>query len=163
MSANAPLDPAKRRQLISQIRELPARLSAAVAGLSPEALTTPYLAGEWTVAQNVHHVADAHISAISRIKLILTEDHPTLKTYDQDDWANLPDSTTADLRASLLILEGLHARWATLLESLTEEQFQRVGVHPERGDLTIDRLVTIYSGHGAAHLDQIARTLAARG
>lgn len=157
------LTPAQRAECIEKIRTLPAQLAEAVAGLSAETLTTAYLSGEWTVAQNVHHLADAHVAAIFRVKQILAEERPALLNMDPDRWAAFPDASAADLSASLAVLGGLHARWAMLLESLSEEQWRRVGAHPKRGDLTVDDLVRIYSGHGAAHLDQIARTLAARG
>jgi len=52
----------QRRDLIAKIRILPAQLRERVAGLSDKQLTTHFLAGEWTVAQNVHHLADSHVS-----------------------------------------------------------------------------------------------------
>src|SRR5918911_671482 len=105
------LTDAQRREMIEKIRDLPAQLKERVSGLTDEQLTTHYLAGEWTVAQNVHHLADSHMNSFVRLKLILTEDRPTLKPYDQDLWAELADSGTTALEESLSILEGLHRRW----------------------------------------------------
>jgi hypothetical protein len=152
----------QRHERIEKIRRFPEQLERAVEGLTEEQLTTPYLAGEWSVAQNVHHLADSHLNAYVRSKLILTEDHPLLKPYNQDDWAAMPDGATAALEASLLILKGLHLRWTSLLEGVKESDWQRVGIHPERGEVTLERILEIYSGHGESHLDQIGRTLAAR-
>jgi hypothetical protein len=133
-----------------------------LAGLSAEQLTTAYLEGEWTAAQNVHHLADSHMNAYIRTRLILLEDQPTLKPYNQEDWAALPDASAADVSASLAILRGLHARWAALFEGLSDADFARAGNHPEVGIITIADLLRTYARHGAAHIDQIQRTLAAQ-
>lgn len=152
-----------RAALIDSIRRLPAELAALVAPLSPEQLTTPYMAGEWTVAQNVHHLLDSHMNSYVRCKLILTEGRPTLRPYDQDAWAALPDASAADLIDSLAALGGLHARWARFWESLPEAAWARPGFHPENGEVTLEGLLASYAAHGEGHLDQIRRTLAAGG
>ncbi|HXX71412.1 MAG TPA: DinB family protein, partial [Candidatus Acidoferrum sp.] len=56
----------QRASRISEIEEAPARLSAAVAGLTPPQLDTPYRPGGWTVRQLVHHIADSHMNAFTR-------------------------------------------------------------------------------------------------
>ena len=72
--------PEKRRQWIAQLDALPADIAAALNALPPKGLDTPYRDGGWTARQVVHHVADSHLNAYTRIKLALTEDSPTLKT-----------------------------------------------------------------------------------
>ena len=151
----------QRRELIEQIRQLPARLRERLSGLTDKQLTTHFQAGEWTVAQNVHHLADSHMNSFIRIRLILTEERPTLKPYDQDLWAELADSGTTALEESLGILDGLHARWVRLFESLNEAAWRRSGLHPENGEVTIEDMLRIYAAHGQGHIDQISRALAA--
>jgi hypothetical protein len=132
-----------------------------VCDLTPEQLTTRYLASEWTVAQNVHHLADSHMNSYIRLKLMLTEDHPTLKPYDQDAWALSADANNPAIETSLQLLRGLHARWVTLFESLGEDDWLRAGRHPETGEVTAEDQLRIYAAHGEGHIDQIKRTLAA--
>jgi hypothetical protein len=151
----------QRRELIDKIRVFPAQLRARLSGLTDEQLTTHFLDGEWTVAQNVHHLADSHMNSFIRLRLILTEDRPTLKPYDQVLWAELADSGTTALEESLSILEGLHRRWVRVFESLRGADWRRSGLQPEIGDVTIDDLLTIYAEHGEGHIEQINRTLAA--
>ena len=151
----------QRRELIEQIRGLPARLRERVSGLTDAQLTTHFQAREWTVAQNVHHLADSHMNSFIRMRLILTEEQPMLKPYDQDLWAELADSGTTALEESLCILDGLHARWVRLFESLDEADWRRAGLHPENGEVTIADTLRIYAAHGQGHIDQIGRALAA--
>lgn len=155
------LAPEERARRIAIIRQFPTRLTALVAGLSDEQLNTAYLPGEWTVRQIVHHLPDSHINSVVRLKLILTEDHPALKPYDQAAWAELADVAATPIEASLTLLRGLHQRWAILFECLTDEQRARAGYHPENGDMTPDDLLVLYSDHCDIHDEQIRRTLAA--
>jgi uncharacterized damage-inducible protein DinB len=146
----ASLTDAERREAIESIAAAPARLRAAVEGLTDEQLDTPYRPGGWTVRQVVHHVPDSHLNAYIRFKWTLTEDNPTIKTYRQDLWAELADSR-GPVEVSLTILEALHDRWVRLLRSLTSEDFARTFNHPENGPMTLDGLLVLYDWHGRHH------------
>src|SRR5438094_2879578 len=110
---------------IDEIAAAPAQLRAAVAGLSPEQLDTPYRPGGWTVRQVVHHVPDSHMNSYMRFRLALTEPEPTIKGYDEAKWALLPDARTGPVEISLELLESLHIRWVALLKSLSDADFER--------------------------------------
>src|SRR5512134_4133942 len=83
------LTPAERAAAIERIGAAPAALRRAVAGLGLDQLDTPYRDGGWTVRQVVHHVPDSHLNAYIRFKLALTEENPTIKTYDEAAWAKV--------------------------------------------------------------------------
>lgn len=148
-------------ELIAALCALPDELTAAVEGLSATQLTTQFLAGEWTVAQNINHLADSHMHAFIRTKLILTEDYPTLRPYDQNIWAAQPDGMTATVAASLALLGGLQARWADMVAALDAAALERTGFHPENGDVSVANILAYYAAHGRGHIEQIQRTLAA--
>ena len=154
------LTPEQRGPLIAAIAALPAELAALTADLDAAALDQRTSADPWTIRQVVHHVADSHINSFVRTKLMLTEDVPALKPYDQDAWATLAD-TALPLAVSLAILDGLHQRWVRIFETLDADQWQRGAFHPERGTITLDDILTTYVEHGAEHLAQIRRILAA--
>jgi len=147
----------ERKKQIESIRKLPALLEAAVKGMNDRQLDTPYRQGGWTVRQVVHHLADSHLNAFIRMKLILTEDHPTLKPYDQDKWAVLTDSQHAPIASSLEILRGLHQRWSALMDAIPEAAWNRTGFHPERGDVTLSGTLQTYAGHGEKHVQSIVK------
>ena len=146
----------ERRVMIEKIRRLPQILEAAVKGLNDAQLDTPYRAGSWTVRQVVHHIADSHMNGFIRLKLALTEDHPTLKPYDQDRWAVLVDSARLPPEHSLAIVRGLHHRWSTLLDSISEADWGRTAYHPEDGEMTVETFLTVYADHGEKHVDSIS-------
>lgn len=138
-----------------QIADTPARLRAAVEGLSPERLDTPYRPGGWTVRQVVHHLPDSHMNAYTRLKLALTEDEPTIKPYDEAAWALLEDSRSTPLEVSLTLLETLHDRWVRLMRALGPADFARTLRHPEMGTMRVDALVGLYAWHGRHHVAHI--------
>jgi len=146
---------------ITALRAFPQQLMAAIADLDEACMTAHPLAGEWSIAQNVHHLADSHMTAYIRCRLIASEANPPLKPYDQDAWAAFGDSQTADVTTSLLILQGLHHRWAEFFDNLTDSDWERTGHHPELGAVSQHRQLVGYVAHGADHLEQIARTLQA--
>ncbi len=145
----APSDP-ERCAMIEQIATAPAGLRAAVAGLKPDQIETPYRPGGWTVRQVVHHVADSHMNAYVRFKLALTEQEPGIKPYDQDAWAKLADSG-APVETSLALIGALHERWVLVLRAMSSADFSRTLMHPEHGVLDLDRMLAMYAWHGAHH------------
>jgi len=146
---------AERQQWLADIEETPARLWAAVTGLTEPQLDTPYRPGGWTVRQVVHHLADSHLNSYVRFRLALTEDEPTIKPYDQELWANLRDARTAPAELSLTLLETLHQRWVMLLRSLKPEDFSRALKHPELGRVTLEKYLALYAWHGKHHVTHI--------
>ena len=122
---NFTLTPGARQERMVVIRELPQRMRDAVAGLSAEQLDTEYRPGGWTVRQTVHHVADSHANSLTRFKLALTEDEPpTIRPYYEDRWAELGDNKLP-IDVSLKMIDGMHARWVALMESMSEEDFAK--------------------------------------
>jgi len=144
----------ERQQYIEKIEALPQRVEDVIRGLSAKQMDIPYREGGWTPRQIIHHLADSHIGGYSRMKLVLTEDMPLLKSYEQEQWAKLSD-VTMSLESSLLILRGLHARWVVFLRSIPSNAWSRKGNHTEDGEMTLDDLLADYANHGEVHLSKI--------
>jgi hypothetical protein len=155
------LSPEERAIMMSRLEQFPEVLEALVSPLSEQQLRTPFLEGQWTVAQNVHHLADAHMNGFIRFKLLLTETNPTVKPYDQDPWALTADYDLP-ITLSLGLLRALHSRWIVLLRSFSASDWARTGVHPSFGDINMDWLLKLYSDHCESHEAQIRQTLAAQ-
>jgi len=150
-----PANDDERNKFLKDIEETPAKLRAAVAGLSEQQLNTPYREGGWTVRQVVHHVPDSHLNSYIRFKWALTEDEPTIKPYFEDRWAELPDSKNTPVEVSLTLLDSLHQRWVNLLRSLGPNDWKKTFRHPELGVMTLDKTLALYSWHGRHHVAHI--------
>lgn len=139
---------------INEIEVLPEKIIDLVQDIDENTLNNTYRAGGWTIRQIIHHIVDSHMNSYVRFKWAITEDNPTIKTYDQESWAELIDYQM-EIEDSLLILKHLHIRWTFLLKNLTEEQLQRTFNHPDSGIITLKENIGIYAWHGNHHLEHI--------
>jgi hypothetical protein len=138
---------------VARIASLPKRLADAWSACPPELRDAPYRDGGWTRRTVVHHMADSHLNMYVRIKLALTEDEPTVKPYDENTWAMLPDGP---VELSLQLIEAVHGRIVPLLKSLTDVEFDRRYDHPELlRTVPIREVVQMYAWHGDHHLAHI--------
>ena len=154
--AKNPITAESRAAAIRDIAALPDTLRAALAGLDDAQLDTPYRPDGWTVRQVVHHLADSHLNAYTRVKLALTEDNPTIKPYLEKEWAELFDSRTLSVAPSLGIIDGVHQRWVAVLGRLADDDFARTVVHPEHGRmLSIDFRTALYAWHSLHHVAHV--------
>ena len=144
------------KQHIERIGMLPSKLKNAVEGLNDDQLSHSYREGGWNIKQIVHHIADSHLNAMIRTKLMLTESEPVIKPYDQDTWANLADGKNAPVSLSLPLIDALHNKWHWLLENLGEEDAEKIYVHPEYNrTFKLYEVLALYAWHGDHHVGQI--------
>lgn len=148
---------AMRSKFIRTIEQLSPNLKDAVDSLTDEQLDTAYRPEGWTVRQVVHHIADSHLNSFCRFKLGLSENSPIIKTYDEAMWAEMADARDAPIELSLSIIDGLHARWTRLLNSMSDEDFEKKINHPERGAMNLGELLALYDWHSRHHTAHITK------
>ncbi len=141
--------------LIEEMEEAPEKIRNAVAGLKGEQLGMSYRPGGWTVRQVVQHVGDSHLNGYLNFKRVLTEEQPSLTSYDQDKWADMEDSKSGPIEPALALFDSLHRRWVLLLRSLCPDQFDRTFDHPRMEVRDLDFLLNLYAWHGRHHSAQI--------
>lgn len=151
-------------QWISEIELFPSRMILLTKDLAEVELNWRYRPNGWTIRQVVHHCADSHMNSFIRFKLCLTENIPTIKPYFEDKWAELPDTTEANISESVKIIEGLHSRWTHLLRSLKPEDMKKEFIHPEQGRrISIEENIGIYAWHSNHHLAHIKQAINFKG
>lgn len=156
------ITPEDRNDAILTISEMPEQLREAVRSLNEEQLDTPYRDGGWTVRQLVHHLADSHMAAFHRLCRALTEDQPQINGYNEAAFAQLPDHKMP-IQWSLDLLEGVHARWVALLNSMHGAQWERTWNHSESGVQRLDVVTLLYAWHSRHHVAHITHLRAQRG
>ncbi len=138
---------------VARLETFPQRLAAAWDACPPELRDAPYREGGWTRRTVVHHMADSHLNMYVRIKLALTEDEPTVKPYDENAWAILPDGP---VELSLQLIAAVHGRAVPLLKTLSDGDWDRRYDHPELlRTVPIREVVQMYAWHGDHHLAHI--------
>ncbi|MEM9836592.1 MAG: YfiT family bacillithiol transferase [Bacteroidota bacterium] len=146
---------------LSDFRQLPLDFKVASQQIAANGqLDTPYRPGGWTARQVIHHVADSHVNSYMRFKLALTEDHPTIRPYEEAEWAKLPDYQL-EPKVSLILLTQIHARLGHLLAALSPAQWERTFVHPaQQKTATLGYNIGMYAWHGRHHLGHLQLILA---
>jgi hypothetical protein len=135
----------------------PERVAELVRGLDVERLRRPEREGKWSIAHAVAHLADAEVVLAFRYRMTVSHDRPPLAGYDQDAWAERMRYQNIPIEESLAQFTAVRRANVRLLRSLTDEEWQRAGIHAERGPETVTRLAQLQIGHDLAHLRQIAR------
>ncbi|MFM2361304.1 MAG: hypothetical protein RLZZ316_206 [Bacteroidota bacterium] len=152
-----PYSEAQKKIWLQDIQFLPQLLELAIEKLSDTQLNTPYRDGGWTVRQLVHHVADSHMNAYIRFRLGLTETNPTIRPYDEKEWALLADIEKIPVNISITLLYALHTRWHATIRDLSKDDWMsKTVVHPEHGkQMTLWHLLGMYAWHGKHHLTHV--------
>ena len=128
-----------------------------IAGLDDKMLRRPEKPGKWSILQVLQHLADSELVSGFRMRMILAHDSPEIQGYDQDAWANrlkYNDAEPADALDQLRVLRNNNLK---LIRSLNEKEWERAGMHSERGRESIRKIVQMIGGHDLLHLNQIRR------
>jgi len=151
-----PFSEKQLEEWLIDITFLPQHLENAILNLDENQLNTPYRPEGWTVKQLVHHVADSHMNAYIRFKLGLTEVNPTIKPYEEGEWAKLPDTQNLPVNISLTLLHALHTRWVEVLKNISTSDWERTVFHPEhKKEMTLWFLLGMYAWHSRHHTAHI--------
>jgi len=151
-----PYSEALKEEWLHNIRQLPTELEYAIQNLDAAQLQSPYREGGWTIHQLVHHVADSHLNAYIRFKLALTEDEVTVKSYEEQLWAELDDVRALPVNISITLLHALHTRLYAAIKDLHVDQWNRTLNYPGKpAPVTIWFLLGMYSWHGKHHTAHI--------
>jgi DinB superfamily len=132
-------------------------LPRSIEGLAPAQLRRPESAGKWSIAQILQHLADSELVWGWRLRVILSQDRPSITGYDQDRWAErlrYDEAEPLDAVEQFTVLRRANLR---VIERASPEDFERVGLHSERGEETLAHLCRLYAGHDLMHLNQIGR------
>ncbi|MEQ8674506.1 MAG: DinB family protein [Aggregatilineales bacterium] len=149
---------AQQQVHIDTLRAFPAELDALLETIPESELDSRITPDEWCTRQIVHHLADAHTRSLLLIKTALFEESPAFIGWKQGEFAETADYKLP-VGLSVAIIHSIHERIATLLESLDDDQWQRTGIHPRHGEMTIEALARLYAGHCGIHVAQINKTL----
>jgi uncharacterized damage-inducible protein DinB len=138
--------------LIDQYLEGPKQVRQAVAGMSREQLLARPIAGKWSTMEVVAHLADFDPIIADRMKRVIAEDTPTLVGADENRFAAALAYHERDLAEECTIIEVTRSQLARVLRKQADAILERVGIHTERGALTLEQLLTGATAHIAHHL-----------
>ena len=146
---------------IKTLKDFPNKLKNVVESWTDEQLDTQYREGGWKVRQLINHLADSSMNSYMRFKLALTEENPTIKPYDEQQWAELQDSFSIEIKPAIQTLKGVHKRWVYELKSLTNKEFESTFFHPgQNKSISLRENLAFcawHCDHHFAHIDQLKK------
>jgi hypothetical protein len=145
------------RDPMDVLRGTPGAIAKAIDGLSSSQRRQPEAPGKWSINDVLQHLGDSEIVWSWRLRLILAQDRPTLTGYDQDAWAARLGYSEAASEDALELFGVLRRANLRLLARATAADLQRVGMHAERGEESVEHQRRLYAGHDLLHLRQLAR------
>jgi hypothetical protein len=136
------------------------KLDRLIKGVSTAKLRKRPAPDQWSVSEIIAHLADGEIVGGFRVRLILGSPGVPIVAYDQDKWVTSGHYEKRDPRKSVEQFRVLREANLALLESLNPEQWKHCGLHSERGQESIEKIVRMFAGHDLNHLQQIEEILA---
>lgn len=136
----------------------PERIEDATAELDLAVLQKAPAPGEWSVEELLGHFLDAEIVYSFRWRMTLAQPGSSFPGYQQDLWTGLEHPSYPEMLAGFAALRRMNV-W--LAEETPSDQWDKVGVHSERGPETFELSLKVVAGHDLAHLKQLEQTIAA--
>jgi hypothetical protein len=146
-----------REKLIRRYREGPAVLADAVSRLSERQLDHKPADGGFSAREVVHHTADSEMTSAIRLRRLVAEDNPQITGYDPDLFAARLHYASRPVQPSLDAIRAARESTASILEALSEAEWDRAGTHSEMGEYSIDTWLEVYAAHCHDHADQARR------
>ncbi len=135
------------------------RLSAGLRGQPLAELQCPEAPGRWSVAAVIEHLTDAELVFGFRVRQVLRQEAPPLASFDQEDWATVGRYAESEAHQAFALFAALRARHLALYGRLSAADWERVGVHGDRGAKSLRTMIRIIAGHDLAHCAQVERIL----
>lgn len=151
----------KRRQTLAKLEETPKVLASLLRGVPDEVLRRKPAPEKWSMLEIACHLRDVEQLFVERYAKMANHDRPALRMFNQDALAATLKYNQDDPAAVLRDFRGFRQETLALLSALAHQSWQRVGLHPKRGELTLAAQVGHHVDHDASHLNQI-RTLRER-
>jgi hypothetical protein len=148
--------------LIARLRETPVTLRRLTRGKSPDALTVASAPADWAPIDVVLHVRAAAAIVAPRVMQALVRESPRFESLDERAWADLLRLPEMPLDAQLTGFQIERAELTGTLMKLRPDQWQRTGLHEERGEQTVIAICEQIVEHEAEHVAQLSAMLDGR-
>jgi hypothetical protein len=140
----------------------PGKFARLIRGVPKSRLMRKPAPDKWSVGEILAHLTDTELVVGYRIRRMLENSGTAIEAYDQDRWAAEGNYGKRDPRESLALFTALRESNLRLMRSLSKEQWQRYGMHAERGIESVDTILRMAAGHDLNHLEQVERILGKR-
>ncbi|MGI8927089.1 MAG: DinB family protein [Tepidiformaceae bacterium] len=145
------------RPSFARFVEGPSAVNEAVRGLGAGGLNRRPHGDDWSARDVIIHLADSELVAAVRFRLVIAEEAPLLPAYDEGNWKRRLHYLWRSPEAALSLFQQTRFSSAEMLRQCSAPAWERTGLHPTFGVLTLEALLA----RGVDHIDQHVAQLAA--
>lgn len=145
----------KRWDILSKLQETPRALASLLRGVPHEVLRRKPAPEKWSMLEIACHLRDVEQLFLERHAKMANHDRPALRMINQDELAVALKYNEDDPGAAMREFRALRTQTTALLSALAHQSWQRIGLHPKRGEFSIAAQAEIHVNHDANHLNQI--------
>lgn len=145
---------------IEMQRDTPHALARLIEGVPVEKLKQPPAPGKWSICSILAHLAEDEIASSWRYRQMIENSGTVLTGFDQNEWSRLGDYDSWEPQEALAMFRLLREANLRVFAKLTPEEWQRFGMHTERGRMTVRDLASQMAGHDVNHIEQVRQILA---
>jgi hypothetical protein len=145
----------KRSGIFEKLRETPKLLAGLLRGASDDVLRRKPAPEKWSMLELACHLRDVEEFFVERYAKIASQERPQLRAIKQDGLAATLRYNEENPAGVLKEFQQHRADSLALLGALAPQSWQRVGIHPTRGEITIAATAEGAVTHDANHLRQI--------
>ncbi len=151
-----PTTPEPLREFLSHYSRGPELLRQAIDGLEPGALNRRPLGSDWSIRDIIMHLTDAELMAAGRLRMVIAVEEPAIQEWPDELFKRKLHYLWRDPEAALAVFQVVVYTNAELLQQCDAKTFERVGIHPERGRVSLGDLLEDRAKHLDEHIAQIA-------
>jgi hypothetical protein len=151
------MTPEERSDLIAKYTAGYDEVLKALDGFPADDLGAHPIPGKWSAREIVHHLGDSESTSAFRLRKLLVEDNPTIEGYDEAQFAVKLRYNERDMAPALEAFRSSRETTAQLFSMMSEDDWQRSGVHTESGPYSVEKWLGLYAVHAHNHAEQIER------
>ena len=145
----------RRAAVLDRLAAAPAALAAALKAAPDDVLRRRGPSGKWSMIENAAHVRDVERVYQERFSKTAFSDRPEFWMLDNDRAAAGLKYAESDPAAVAKEFRRLREDTLMLLRALPHAAWQRTGIHPKRGELTLEQLAEVLAGHDDNHIGKL--------
>jgi len=145
----------KRRDILAKLQETPKSLVSLLRGIPDEVLRRKPAPEKWSMLEIACHLRDVERLFLERYAKMANHDRPALRMINQDELAVALKYNEDAPAAAIREFQALRGESIALLSALAHQSWQRIGLHPKRGEFSVADQADIQMRHDANHLNQI--------
>jgi hypothetical protein len=147
-----------REEILSFLRGASDLMAHTCRELTGEQLRQRPAPGEWSLLELACHLRDSAIEEGMRARRMVEEDNPTLEPYDEQVWAVERGYQDDDPAKVMTALRAYWTGYAYQLERFSDAEWERPGIHPETGPVSVRIRAELEVEHTEAHVAQMRAT-----